>query len=461
MTPVSVYLRLRDHFANSLLLESSEYQSRENCFSYICCKPLATITAHEGDVKMNYPDGSTIRITIGPDQTVPALLQSFLGRFQVDYTSTEAANMSDSSHITSGIFGYLCYDCIEYFEDIHLNAASREETTIPDFQYSVFQYVLVFDHFKCELYLYEHLPDNESAGTSSLSVILSLINNQNTTPYPFQTEGTVKCNHTDQEFLNMVNSAMKHCHRGDVFQIVLSRSFNQQFKGDDFNVYRALRTINPSPYLYYFDYGSFRLFGSSPESQLTVKNGEASLHPIAGTYRRTGDPVQDSRLAEKLKSDPKENAEHVMLVDLARNDLSRHASNVKVASYCEIQNFSHVIHMVSKVTGNIMQDAVIQLLAGTFPAGTLSGAPKHMAMQLIDKYEKQKRSFYGGAIGFIGFDGTLNHAIMIRTFCSKNNTLTYQAGAGIVESSVPENELAEINHKTEALRLAIRKAAEL
>lgn len=410
---------------------------------------------------MNFPDGNTLRNAIDPGHTVPALLQSFLESFQVEYTSEEAANLRDSSHITSGIFGYLCYDCIEYFEDIHLTATPREETTIPAFQYSVFQYVLVFDHFKCEMYLYEHLPEHKTADTSSLDDILSLINNQNTTTYPFQSEGTVQSNHSDAEYLEMVNRAIRHCHRGDIFQIVLSRAFSQRFKGDEFNVYRALRTINPSPYLYYFDYGAFRIFGSSPEAQLTVRNGEASLHPIAGTYRRTGDPAQDANLAEKLKKDPKENAEHVMLVDLARNDLSRHASDVKVASYCEIQYYSHVIHMVSKVTGTIAPDSVIQLLADTFPAGTLSGAPKHMAMQLIDKFERQRRSFYGGAIGFIGFDGTLNHAIMIRTFCCKNNTLTFQAGAGIVESSIPANELAEINNKTAALRQAIQKATEL
>ena len=260
----------------------------------------------------------------------------------------------------------------------------------------------------------------------------------------------------------MLTRGKEHCFRGDVFQIVLSRQFSQKYKGDEFQLYRALRSVNPSPYLFYFDYGDYRIFGSSPEAELRIKKGRAIINPIAGTFRRTGNDEQDRILAEKLCADPKENAEHVMLVDLARNDLSRNADDVRVDNYREVQYFSHVIHLVSEVSGKLPGDSnMISVLGDSFPAGTLSGAPKHRAMQLIDRYENQRRSYYGGTIGFIGFDNSLNHAIMIRSFLAKSNTLFYQAGAGIVAGSVEENELQEVNNKLAALKKAIEIAKDI
>ena len=256
-----------------------------------------------------------------------------------------------------------------------------------------------------------------------------------------------------------MREGIKHCKRGDVFQVVLSREFQRKFKGDEFNVYRALRAVNPSPYLFYFDYGDFKLFGSSPEAQIVVKDDQAGIFPIAGTYPRTGDDQKDAQMAEELRSDPKENSEHIMLVDLARNDLSRNARNVKVDTFSEIQYYSHVIHMVSKVTGTIgTGKSTFQIVADTFPAGTLSGAPKYRAMELIDKYENKSRGFYGGAIGFMGFNGDFNHAIIIRSILSKNNMLTYRAGAGVVSDSNEEKELQEVNNKLGALNEAIERA---
>ncbi|MCL4150185.1 UNVERIFIED_CONTAM: hypothetical protein GTU68_058627 [Idotea baltica] len=319
--------------------------------------------------------------------------------------------------------------------------------------------MIVINHFNNDLYLFEH-SFGESPG--KLEQIEGLIRNQSLPRYGFSIEEEETTNLTDEEFLSIIQKGKDHCQRGDVFQIVLSRQFQQRFSGDEFNVYRALRSINPSPYLFYCDYGEFKIMGSSPEAQLVIQDGKAEIHPIAGTFRRTGNDEEDSKLAKELLNDPKENAEHVMLVDLARNDLSRNGAEVQVDTYKEVQYFSHVIHLVSKVTADIHSDvSSLQLVADTFPAGTLSGAPKHMAMQLIDRYENQNRGFYGGCIGYLGFDGNFNHAIMIRSFLSKQNVLYYQAGAGIVSKSSPESELQEVHNKLMALRNALKMAEEI
>ena len=323
-------------------------------------------------------------------------------------------------------------------------------------QYHVYKYVIAIDHFRNQLYIFEHLLDGEK---SDLERIEYLIQNKNFPEYSFQINGDESSNMTDQEFMNLVEKLKVHIRRGDVFQIVPSRGFSTPFLGDEFNVYRALRSINPSPYLFYFDYGDFKLFGSSPEAQITIKKGQATIYPIAGTFKRTGDLEEDEKIAESLKNDPKESAEHVMLVDLARNDLSRHCHSVEVKSYKEAQYYSHIIHLVSKVSGKINQHAnPFDIVGDTYPAGTLSGAPKHMALTLIDKYEGLQRSFYSGAIGFMGFNGDFNHAIMIRSFLSKKNILHYQAGAGIVLDSKAEMELQEVNNKIAALRRALELA---
>ena len=449
VTPVSLYLKLRDKFPNSILLESSDYHGNENSFSFICCKPIASIKVENEIISTSFPDGKIFTKAIDKTVSVPDEIKAFADAFEV--------KKNEFKFINNGLFGYISYDAVRYFEDIKINAVRKENKNIPDIIYSVYQYVIAIDHFKDELYIFEHsIEKSDDKGIENLETI---INNKNFSSYKFETVGEEKTNYTDAEFLELIAKGKAHCKRGDVFQIVLSREFSQAFKGDDFNLYRTLRSVNPSPYLFYFDYGSFRIFGSSPEAQLVVKDGEASIHPIAGTFRRTGDDAKDAQLAEKLKNDAKENSEHVMLVDLARNDLSRNCNDVKVKTYREIQYYSHVIHLVSNVVGKLKPEvSTMKIVADTFPAGTLSGAPKHMAMQLIDKYEKISRSFYGGCIGFMGFDGTFNNAIMIRSFLSKNNTLFYQAGAGIVESSVDESELNEVHNKLAALKKAIELA---
>ncbi|VAV86357.1 Anthranilate synthase, aminase component, partial [hydrothermal vent metagenome] len=394
-----------------------------------------------------FPNGLIDTSEIKEHTNVANEIHNFTKRFNVD-------SKDKFKFINNGIFGYTTYDAVKHFEDIEISK-KEDSLNIPEIYYAVYQNIIAINHFKNEAYIFAHCFDSES----NIDDIHHLIKAKNFASYEFTSQGKINSNLTDDEYKQHVELAKKHCARGDVFQLVLSRKFEQEFKGDEFNVYRALRSINPSPYLFYFDYGNFKIFGSSPEAQLIVSNGKAEIHPIAGTFKRTGNDLKDAELANQLSTDDKENAEHVMLVDLARNDLSRHSNQVTVETYREVQFFSHVIHLVSKVTGQKHKDvSTMQIVADTFPAGTLSGAPKHRAMQLIEQYEKTSRSFYGGAIGFMDFEGNYNHAIMIRTFLSKNHQLHWQAGAGLVSKSNPENELQEVYNKLGALTKAIELA---
>lgn len=451
VTPVSVYLRLRDVYPNSLLLESSDYHSRENSRSYICCDSIAGIILEsDGRLTERYPDGQKNvheKGTFSLTERVTAFSQSFKG--DENYPGKITSN---------GLFGYFTHEAVQHFESIKLTSEENDSRSIPYMQYHIYRYVIAIDHFRNELHIFKNDID-ESDDEESLQKMAYLISNRNVPEYPFALSGEEKANMADEEFIKIVLKMQEHIHRGDVFQIVPSRAFSQEFTGDEFNVYRALRSINPSPYLFYFDYGNFKLFGSSPEAQLTISKKEATIYPIAGTFKRTGNDNDDAEIALRLKSDPKESAEHVMLVDLARNDLSRHCDEVEVQAFKEVQFYSHLVHLVSKVSGKLRPDVnAFSVVADTFPAGTLSGAPKYRAMQIIDENEPHLRSFYSGALGFLGFTGDFNHAIMIRSFLSKENTLNYQAGAGIVAASDPQMELQEVNNKIAALRKALQEA---
>jgi len=521
-TPVGIYLRLRDRFRDTVLLESTDHHATENSWSFMGVQAIGGIEVKNMQMlEYKYPGQPPVKEVITRDKPIAAFINTYLQRYETSGDKTVPAAQS--------LFGYTAYDAVRFFEDLtpvpspplvergasvkHVSnnaaAGSKEsnlqnnlqssgssnplpqsnqqssntvnppsENNQPDstkaplslpgagrgaggevLRYRLYQYVIAINHFKDELYICE----NEVAGLESeIDIIESLIRSRNVPEYPFAIKGEETSNMTNADYMQMVEKGKAACHRGDVFQIVLSRRFQQGFTGDEFNVYRALRSINPSPYLFYFDYGDYRLFGSSPESQLVIKNSKVTVHPIAGTFKRTGDDAQDEALAEKLLLDPKENAEHVMLVDLARNDLSRHAENVTVSSYRKVHYYSHVIHLVSEVTGQIAGDTnPYDVFAATFPAGTLSGAPKVRAMQLINQWEPTPRGYYGGAIGLLGLDGSFNHAIMIRTFLSRNNTLHYQAGAGITVNSVPETELTEVANKLGALKKAIGLAEEI
>lgn len=453
MTPVGAYLRLRDVYQNALLLESADYHDHSDSKSFICLEPLAGFEAKGNQYEQFFPNKtSETRLCEQPKEVFEAF-RTFMGSFEV---------VGNPMHLHSaGLYGYSSFEALRYMEDIDCNVPASKGKSNPDLKYQLFRYVLVFDHFKNELCLIQNgFSPKESIG--GLLKLTELLADQWGSVFGFTKKGYESTSISDEQFKENVMVGIAHCKRGDVFQVVLSREFRQAFKGDDFNVYRSLRSINPSPYLFYFDYGDFKIFGSSPESQLFVDDGVAYINPIAGTVRRSHDPKEDLRRAEHLKSDPKENAEHVMLVDLARNDLSKHSNQVQVECYAEVQNFSHVIHMVSKVSGQMVAGATgLDVYADTFPAGTLSGAPKYRALQIINENERVTRNFYGGAIGFFGFNGSVNHAIIIRSALSKNNELIYQAGAGIVAASSPESELQEVYNKVAALQSAIANAENL
>ena len=448
-TPVSLYLKLRDVYAQSALLESSDYHGNEKSLSYIALCPLASIGVNCGQAIAVYPDGKEEVRPVCDLSSLSIALNDFMNHFVIE-------GDEDGS---CGLFGYTAFDAVRYLEQIPVMEYHHKDTDAPDMYYILYKYILTFNHFKNELTLIELIGEGEPA---HLEEVEALIENRNFALYDFRTTGKPVSSITDEAYKAMVREGVRHCLRGDVFQIVLSRRFEQPYQGDDFKVYRALRSINPSPYLFYFDFGGFRIFGSSPETHCRIENGRVSIDPIAGTAFRSGNVALDKQRVEDLMNDPKENAEHVMLVDLARNDLSRNAHHVKVDFFKEVQYYSHVMHLVSRVSGEIDSDAnVIQTFLDTFPAGTLSGAPKVRAMQLITGLEKHNRGAYGGCIGFIGFNGNLNQAITIRSFVSRSNMLYYQAGAGIVAKSVDERELQEVNSKLGALHKAIHEAEKL
>jgi anthranilate synthase component 1 len=445
---------LRDRFRDTILLESTDFHAGENSYSFIGINAIAGIEVSNNSViEFKLPLQKAEKAPIQQVQSVPEMLYHFTQQFEVVPGADKVANFAQQ------LFGYTSYDAVQFFDTIQVNRLKADDNAIPLMRYRLYQYVIVINHFKDELFICENIiPGLEG----DAGMIENFIRSKDVPVYPFAAKGPETSNMADEDYRRMVEKGIAGCLRGDVFQIVLSRKFQQAFIGDEFNVYRALRSINPSPYLFFFDYGDYKLMGSSPESQLIVQDGKATVHPIAGTFKRTGNDATDRELAVALEKDVKENAEHVMLVDLARNDLSRMCDEVAVTQYKKIQYYSHVIHLVSEVQASVPPNSnPFALLAISFPAGTLSGAPKFKAMQLIDTYEPTPRGYYGGAIGAIGFNGTCNHAIMIRTFLSKNNTLTYQAGAGVVAASKPENELQEVNNKLNALKSAIIMAQQI
>ncbi len=451
-TPVGVYMRLRDIYPQSALMESSDYHDKDNSRSFIGINPIASVAIGHGRVSIGFPNGSTESHEINGNYGSADAIHSLIDRIQVKGEYTEYC----------GLYGYTSFNAVRYFENIAVKDETQEKNDAPDMLYILYKDIIVFDHFNNQLTvvcLSESSEYSENSENSELSEILKTINKANVHAYDFHPVGEVTSPLTDEEHKANIRRGIQHCLRGDVFQIVLSRRFIQKYEGDDFKLYRALRSINPSPYLFYFDFGGFRIFGSSPETHCRIEGQKAYIDPIAGTTKRSGDPEKDREGAEYLRKDPKENAEHVMLVDLARNDLSRNCHGVKVDFYKDLQYYSHVIHLVSRVSGELDEGAdPIKAFIDTFPAGTLSGAPKVRAMQLISEYEPHNRGAYGGCIGYIGLNGSLNQAITIRTFVSRNGELWFQAGGGIVAKSDEEYELQEVNNKLGALRRAILMA---
>ncbi|MFW6095201.1 MAG: anthranilate synthase component I family protein [Bacteroidota bacterium] len=444
-TPVSVYLKLRDVYPGSILMESSDFHHAENSYSYICLDPLADFIVDKNHILTRIGNRVVEKQGIQKSSEVLNALEKFIHSFELE---------NNGDHM-NGFFGYMNFESVQYFENLNFQSTKYSDV-IPMIRYHLYRYIISINHFNDQITVTENLFPGEKSG---LDQLIFQIKNRPLSHYSFQTISDEFQNMSSKEFKSLVNKAKNHCQRGDVFQLVLSRRFKRQFQGDDFNVYRALRTINPSPYLFYFNYGDYRIMGSSPEIQLKTTGKEAFINPIAGTFRRSGDDNEDREQAKHLLKDVKENSEHVMLVDLARNDLSKSTDDVQVIKFKEIQFYSHVIHIVSTVRGIMKKsDDGLKILTDTFPAGTLTGAPKIKALQLIDKYEPESRNFYGGGIGYIDIKGNINHAIVIRSLLSEHNTLHYQAGAGIINKSNEENECEEINHKLSALRKAISQA---
>jgi anthranilate synthase component 1 len=446
-TPVGIYLKIRDLYPQSALLESSDYHTAHNSISFIGVEPIAYFKVVDEKVQCSYPDGKKTSKAITDGVNVVTELKDYIASYEID--SKIAGN---------GFFGFTGYDAVRYFENVKIQPKDKNFAGVPEMMYMLYRFVIIVNHYKNTMTIVENLPQGETSGIGEL---IGIIHNNNFAQYSFRPVGKKTSPITDEQYKEMVRKGIEHTHRGDVFQIVISRRFSTAFEGDEFNVYRALRSVNPSPYLFYFDFGGFKVFGSSPETHLRVEGGKAYIDPIAGTFRRTGDDAKDHELAQQLLADEKENAEHTMLVDLARNDLSRSGGKVKIEFLKQIQYYSHVIHMVSRVSAELKPNTnIYRLFADTFPAGTLSGAPKVRAMQLIDEIEPHSRMIYGGCIGFIGFNGELNQAITIRSFVSYGGVLYSQAGAGIVAHSNPDNELQEINNKLGALMKAVDIAKE-
>ena len=445
ITPVEVYLKIRDIYPNSLLLENSDYMLANNNYSFICFNQIGYIKIKNNEITFSYPGEAVTSMQLSKNEKVSDVIHQYLDRFET--------SKSDFKFLNNGLFGFMSHESVKYFDSI--NIENKDDFDIPDIYYGLYQNIIAISQYNHEAHIFCNTIDN----SSNLESIEAILNNKSYSVFSFKKDGQPESTITDNEYLDYVKKAKDHCKRGDVFQLVLSRRFMQKFSGDEFNVYRALRSINPSPYLFFFDYGDYKIFGSSPEAQIIIKDGKSEIHPIAGTFKRTGNDEEDHITATELAKDPKENSEHIMLVDLARNDLSRSGNNVKVEKNREIQFYSHVIHLVSKVTAILKKNIKpFKVVEDTFPAGTLTGAPKHKALELIEKYEKVNRNFYGGAIGYIDFNGNFNHAIIIRSFFSQNNILNYQAGAGIVINSVPEKELEEVKNKLGALDKALNDA---
>lgn len=446
-TPVGLYLKVRDLYPQSAFLESSDYHSQHNAKSFIGIEPIGYFKVINEEIETLYPGQLPQKVRITAKNEVIESLRRYMSGIRIE---------NADENLTDGLFGYTAYDAVRYFEDVDIRPKEKEFESLPDMYYILYRFILIVDHYKNEMHLVENCPEGEASGIEN---VISVIKNNNMAQYPFYLKDDRKSTMTDAEYIEAVKKCITHAKRGDVFQIVPSRRFSQGFTGDDFNVYRALRSINPSPYLFYFDFGSFKVFGSSPETHLRIAGNTAYIDPIAGTFKRTGDDERDHELAVKLLADPKENAEHIMLVDLARNDLSRSGGKVDIDFLKEVQFYSHVIHMVSRVKAVLPDDAdKYRLFANTFPAGTLSGAPKIRAMEIINEVEPHSRLLYGGCIGYLGFNGDINQAITIRSFLSFGKRLYSQAGAGIVARSNPENELNETKNKLEALSVALKKA---
>ena len=453
LTPVSAYMRLARHYRPAVLLESIEGGRQYTRYSYVCVDPRM-IVIHSDDIT-TIQQGQEKRLS---DEPVLAILRKGLA----DYKVPPVQEIPD---FCGGWVGYLGYETVAWVERVPVHPS--EDHDIPDAIFMLFETVMAFDHLKqevivCHTQHIDHGLSLKEQYESALAVI-NHVGDALHTDIDYQTppvtgKSQLKPQMSRSQFMASVNRAKDHIYAGDVFQLVLSQCFQRSTQVESLTLYRALRNINPSPYMFFFDLEQFAIIGASPELMVKVEKDQMEVRPIAGTRPRGATREEDARLAEELLADEKERAEHLMLVDLGRNDVGRvcRFKSVAVTEFMAVERYSHVMHIVSDIRGELRQgiDAMEALLAG-FPAGTVTGAPKIRAMELIHELEPTRRGIYAGTVGYIDFHGNLNTCIAIRTMLLKDGVVSFQSGAGIVVDSDPQKEYDETVSKAEAVMQAV------
>lgn len=468
-TPIRLYQKFRN--SDSFLLESVEGGSRWARYSFMGLRPFLTIEAKAQDIWLTYRDGESEQHSGNPI--------SFLQELMERYRSPQ---LPDFPRLTGGAVGFFGYNTLHYFEDLPLHR--QEAVELPDMRFLFVDELIVFDHLQQEIQLIVNLRVDHTDSSAEIAYKyqevckrLERLAEQAIAPaaasdpgrqIPFTAEAVpslrVQANMKQADYERMVERAKAYIAAGDIFQVVLSQRFSVETELDPFSVYRVLRTLNPSPYMYYLQYKNETIVGTSPELLVRVEDGKVEMRPIAGTRKRGSTPDEDEALAQDLLADPKERAEHTMLLDLGRNDVGRVAEygSVKVEEQMVIEHYSHVMHMVSHVTGRLREDLhPFAALLSAFPAGTVSGAPKLRAMEIIAELEPDARHTYAGAIGYLSFTGNMDTCITIRTLLFKDGCAHVQAGAGIVADSVPSHEYQETINKAAGMIRALEKAEQL
>lgn len=459
-TPIHIYNALEQNEENCFILESVDNSQQWGRYSFIGINPKAEITVKNGTI--THTQGADIK-TINPEHPI-----TYLSHIMEEYRSPVFSN---KPKLTGGLIGYFAYDTIRYIEKTVSNSPDND-LDMPDCHLFLYDEIVAFDHLTNKTIIIlniSHQGDiaaQYQACQKRADEIAERLRSYVPLPKPrsAKKEISIISNVTEEEFTDMVLKAKEHILNGDIFQIVLSQRFEIKNPPEPFDVYRMLRATNPSPYLYYFKNKAYQIAGASPEMLVNVTERIVSTKPIAGTIGRSILEEEDKKLEQQLLSDPKERAEHTMLVDLGRNDVGKVAKfgTVKVTDFMHIERYSKVMHLVSNVTGYLRDDKnALDALMAVLPAGTLSGAPKIRAMQLIDQLENKRRGLYGGTVGYLGFDGNMDTCIAIRTVLFKNNKAYVQAGAGIVADSVPEKEYLETKNKALAVINAIKDANQI
>lgn len=467
-TPVSVYLKLMDGGGASFLLESVEGGEQVGRYSFVGVDPRGLISLHGRQVR-DVREGKTVQErALAEDEDILDVLRAELQRFR-------PADLPGLPRFSGGAVGYLGYDVVRYFE--RLPETAEQVLDVPDAVFMLADTLVVFDHARHRLLILSNARVNGDVEAAYVEAIqrIERVSERLLRPLPAvpqlrwgarrngEGENELTSNMTKERFEEIVARAKEYIAAGDIFQVVLSQRLSRRTPAHPFAVYRALRMLNPSPYMFYFDFGAhdMQVIGASPEMHVRLEDGVASVRPIAGTRPRGADAAEDEVLQEELLADPKERAEHVMLIDLGRNDLGRVSEfgSVHVHDLMVVERYSHVMHMVSHVEGRLREDLdAFDLMRATFPAGTVSGAPKVRAMEIIEELEGQRRGLYAGAIGYFSYDGSMDTCIAIRTMLMQHDTIHVQAGAGIVADSDPSREHEECLNKARALAVAVARA---